>query len=129
MMASVQKLSVAERIAAVPARGRRSASLYAPIWSNQELCRLVAGWAPPRLKPLSSVAGTNIQHPPNLRCRIAQSRRAALCVRATAANEVVAAPTTAAPAAPASSAAALTYTSFEGNSFRVQFAKTGAHGL
>ncbi|KAL4448826.1 hypothetical protein ABPG77_007543 [Micractinium sp. CCAP 211/92] len=46
-----------------------------------------------------------------------------------AASKAVEAPTTAAPNAPTSGAAALTYTSYEGNSFRVQFAKTGINVL
>lgn len=62
--------------------------------------------------------------------RIADSRRRASCTRAAAATEqstTSGAPTPApAPAAaPASGDVALTYTSYEGNSFRVQFQKTG----
>lgn len=127
-MASVQNLSVVERPAAVPVRGGTSAH-YAPVWCSQQLHRLVAGRAPWRLQLWSSIACAATQEYSLHCCRIARSRRAALCVRATAATETAAAPTTASPAAPASSSAALTYTSFEGNSFRVQFAKTGEQGV
>lgn len=125
-MVSVQSLPVAERITAVPVRGCKSALQYSPVWSNQQLHRLVFGRAPCRSRPLSSVEGTGVQHCPFRCCRIARSRRAAPSVRATAASKAVEAPTTAAPNTPTSGAAALTYTSYEGNSFRVQFAKTGA---
>lgn len=59
-------------------------------------------------------------------CRIAARRDIALQAAQTE-TVTTAAPAAAAPAAAPAAGAAFSYTSFEGNAFRVQFPKSGKH--